>query len=217
MRLAARGGGKARHRGQVGTLDDPAQCPPFRVMRHGDGNPAVRPLAAIHVVGNVNVIGVGHRPPLAGVHLEIKQRLGQAGRQGFRHRIVHVLRLAGHGAVMERRRGYHRQFQPYPRVGPQPALDGFAIGIAGDGIPARIVLQEAAVGHVVLVRTAVPGARRRHHDEVGLDRPEHVVAQPQALDDAGGEVLDDHVAQPNQLLGEAQSGGRGDVQGTGAF
>ena len=217
MRPAARGGGEARHRGQIGTPNDPAQRPPFRVMRHGDGNPAVRPVAAIHVMRGINVIGVGRRPPLAGVHLEIKQRLRQAGGQSFRHRIVHVLPLAGHDAMVKRRRDHHGQFQPYPRVGPQAALDGFAIGIAGDGIPARIVLQEAAVGHVVLVRPAVPGARRRHHDEVGLDRPQHVVAQPKALDDAGGKVLDNHVAQRDQLLGEVQAGGRGEVQSAGAF
>ena len=80
-----------------------------------------------------------------------------------------------------------------------PPLDRLRVRVAGNRVPARVVLEKAAVSNVVPVGSGVSGARRSDHHQVRPDSRKHFVPQPQPLEHPGGVVLDHDVALRHQV------------------
>ena len=64
------------------------------------------------------------------------------------------------------------------------------VGLAGDAHRAAAGLRDHVEGEVLLVRAALAEALDLGIDDAGVDRADHVIAEPEALDRAGRHVLD---------------------------
>ena len=105
-------------------------------------------------------VGVSHRFRYSIVHLVVEKRFRDAGGERLSHREVRIVAFAAYSAVIEGGRRDHRKFHANPGVSPQATLDWLGVRVARYGVPAGVVLQQAAVGDIVLVGTGVPCAGR---------------------------------------------------------
>ena len=178
---------------QIRPLVQLAQGDPLCIVCDCDRDPSVGACAVINTVGRIPVVPVPQRFFYTPVHLVVQDRFRDAGAKGLSHGEIHVLALPGHRPVIQGGGSDHSQLHTHPGVGPQPAGYRLPLWIPGDGVPARIVLKQAAVGHMVFVRTGMPCPGGGQHDDVRPCHPDYVVPQAQAFYDAGGEVLNHHV------------------------
>ena len=134
--------------------------------------------------------------------------------EAVHHGNVDVLALARHFPVVERgvdrRGGVDRGNSVADRHGGDDrglALVGPAAGALGDHVVAR----------PVPVGTPVAEGRDRAVDDVGLDLLDPVIVQLQLAHDIGGEVFDEHVALPDELLDDLHPLGAFHVDADAAF
>ena len=88
-----------------------------------------------------------------------------------------------------------------------------AAGVAGGVGQAGGALGGRAGGAEVGPRAAIAVAGGRHHNDVGLDAPQVSVFQTKLLDDAGREILGEHIGDGNQPAQQIQPLGVAQFQG----
>lgn len=67
------------------------------------------------------------------------------------------------------------------------------------------------MSHLIHIRTGVAQSGGGEHDNLRADSAQLLIPQAHALDDSGSEVFDYHVAQADDLLGQLDSPGVGQV------
>ncbi|ABA53072.1 hypothetical protein BURPS1710b_A1263 [Burkholderia pseudomallei 1710b] len=103
-------------------------------------------------------------------------------------------------ARLERRERRERGVQPRDRVGERKRRQQRrAARLARDGREPAHRLGERAEARPARIRAELPEARHAHQHEARVERRQHVVAEPPALQRAGTEVLDDDVRRRREL------------------
>ena len=123
------------------------------------------------------------------------------------HRILHrdlqFAALAGLLLLVERAEDADRHQHAGAGVADRAAgLDRRLARLAGDAHRAAGGLRDHVEGERFLVWAAFAEALDLAVDDAGVDLLQHVVAEAEALDRAGGEVLGEHVGLLDQLLDE---------------
>ena len=98
-----------------------------------------------------------------------------------------------------------------PSVG--PGLDRTAVGLAADAHHAAHGLGDHVEGQVVLERAALAEAFHLGVDDAGIDLGDDIVAEPQPLDGARREVLHEHVGLGGEIEDDLLAGRRLQVDG----
>ncbi len=80
-----------------------------------------------------------------------------------------------------------------------------AVALAGDAHRPAAGLRDHVEREVVLERPAFAEALHLRVDDARVDRAHHVGAEPQPLDRAGGEVLDEHVGLAGEFLDQIEA------------
>ena len=119
------------------------------------------------------------------------------------HRQLQPAALARRPLLVERAEDADRHQHAGAGVADRRArLARLAAGFAGDAHRAAAGLRDHVEGERFLVRAALAEALDLAVDDAGVDLLQHVVAEAEALDRAGGEVLGEHVGLLDQLLDE---------------
>ena len=117
------------------------------------------------------------------------------------HRQLQAAALAGRFLLVERAQDADRHQHAGAGVADRAAgLDRRLAGLAGDAHRAAGGLRDHVEGEALLVRAALAEALDLAIDDAGVDRLQHVVAETEALDRAGREVLGEDVGLLDQLL-----------------
>ena len=200
--LAALVAGVALVLAELGAADDVAEQAPVLVGRRGDGDLAV--FGVEDVEGAEEGVGVADGAGvLAAVGVEVDVVLAEA-EDGVVHRHVEELALAGLAGVEdggEDADGCQRAGHDVADA--RAAAEAAGLGRAGDADEAAHRLGDDVVSGQVGVGAGA-GARIAEAADGGVDEAwvalgERFVGEAEALHDAGGEVLDEHV----RLFGQA--------------
>ena len=192
----------------------PQKAVPVRIVPHRDCHPLVIAQARIAPVRRHRRVAVARPPRPLAVQGIGQQSLAQEDRAVLVHRQVDPRAAPGLGPVQQRR--HHRQKRRPGRqeVGVRvPHLVGNLARLQLTGAVFLHVAHErpGAVGRFqrrghrpeVAPRPAVSVPRVRHHNQVGLHRPQRGVVQPEPRHHPWSEVLQHNVAHRHQFLDDA--------------
>src|SRR5581483_10054266 len=149
-----------------------------------------------------------------------RHRLGpQVRDHRIEHRDPHVLSFAGAQLVKEGGGDGLRGGEGGGVVGDyrpdHPGAAGFPIaldvGKSGQG------LDHGIVGALARIRSVFPESAYRNVDDIGANRADIILAEPEALGSAGSEVMDEDVGGLDELFQDRAPVGRFQVDGNGAL
>ena len=155
---------------------------------------------------------------LDAVEAVVRHRLRDEGSKGLGHGGLDGLALAGPGAVAHGFEHAEEGVAAADEVGGEAAEDaGVAGRIGGGGGDAAEQIDDAMESGEVLERAGASKGGDGEVDDVGPDAADVVVGQAELVGDAGGEVLDDDVADRGELLGDGEPFGDADVEDEAAL
>src|SRR5580704_2922289 len=205
----------------VAMSGDLCQCAPFVVSEAGNGDPAVLALTAIRAVRRGwsvwRTVAVAVEGALIGRPVEDRGASQENTRLALRG--VDPLALAGALAVIDRAEQCQRiAIGAHPveiRIAPtdrhRRLRQARHLALSAKRRRYRADRAHPPVGAVR------PHARLLDVDDVGPDRPHHVIAEPQTLQYAGRETFRHDIADAHQILGDLEPLWMPDIQGNAAL
>ena len=168
-------------------------------------------------MGRHGVVPVAHADSVPVIHGGVHQGVAHEGGGNVPHRNVGAL---SHLVVAVGAQGGHRGEGRHHAAGVVHGVAQFhgrPVGVAGQVAQSTQGSEHGRVSGVARLGAGLPVGRQGHHDDVGLDLAELRVAQAEAVHHAGPEVLQHHVGDAHQVVGQFQGPRLLEVEGDGAL